>query len=85
MRVYVKGAPEEIIPLCNYTFSQDGKTPTEFHIDNRDAVLTTISDQIAARGQKPLSYAIKDMDKDELAMLMNKYKKPVRTKAATTD
>jgi magnesium-transporting ATPase (P-type) len=69
VRVYVKGAPEEVIPLCKMTVDIDVRR-CDFNQGDQEEILQLISDEIAAKRQKPLSYAFKEIDKKHLEDLM---------------
>jgi Ca2+ transporting ATPase len=71
VRVYVKGAPEEVIPLCTMTVDVDVRR-CEFEQGDQADILQLISDEIAAKGHKPLSYAFKEIDKGRLQSLMDR-------------
>lgn len=64
-RIYVKGAPEEVLPLCSQTLSLDVQ-PVELPEDAREAILQTVEERIARKGQKPLSYAVRLISSEEL-------------------
>lgn len=64
-RVYVKGAPEEILPLCDRTLSLEVE-PVPLQEGEHEAILGTIEEKIAAKGQKPLAYAVKIMTTEYL-------------------
>lgn len=70
VRIYVKGAPEEVIPLCNATVD-DSIMRVDFRKEDQDRVLGLINDQIAGKGHKPLSYAFKEIEKAQLHSLMS--------------
>jgi Ca2+ transporting ATPase len=64
-RIYVKGAPEEVIPLCTHTFELDGKE-IDFEKDTKQYLLDgVISGDMARNGFKTLSYAYKDITEEE--------------------
>ena len=69
VRIYVKGAPEAVIPLCNATVD-DGIRRVDFLPDDQERVLGLVAEQIAGKGHKPLSYAFKEVDKAHLQDLM---------------
>lgn len=71
VRVYVKGAPEEVIRLCRQTVDVEVR-PCPFEQADQEEILQKIADEIAAKGQKPLSYAFKEIDKARLEELMER-------------
>lgn len=65
-RVYVKGAPEEIIPLCIQTLDTNVE-PVDFTPKEQKRTLLTISEKIAKeRGHKPISYGFKMVQNNDL-------------------
>ena len=65
VRVYLKGAPEVVLALCNQTLGQDLQPRL---VDERhwDSVLEgPISEEMAREGLKVLSYAFKDMSVED--------------------
>ena len=67
VRVVVKGAPEYIIPVCTKELDSSND-PNEFegdgaHGDNH--LETIVSETIAKKGQKPISFAYRDFNMDE--------------------
>lgn len=70
-RVYVQGAPEEIIKLCNFTLNER-EEPQPFGQDDKNLLLGTVSEMAASSEKQPgdsefsaglkvFSYAFKDM------------------------
>ena len=64
-RIYVKGAPEEILPLCTQTLDKNVQT-VEFSEQSRLSVLNIVENKIAKKGYKPLSYAVRIISKEDL-------------------
>lgn len=74
VRIYVKGAPEYVVPLCTETFDQHMQQKKDFdQSDLEKVLLDVVSGQMARDGLKPLSYAYKDITLDDLIMLRNQY------------
>jgi magnesium-transporting ATPase (P-type) len=66
VRVYVKGAPELVMPLCNQTLDFNGNRK-EFEDSDQGNILNHIvSNDMADQGLKVLSFAYKDMEVDEV-------------------
>lgn len=66
VRVYVKGAPELVMPLCNQTLDHNGNRK-EFEDSDQGNILNHIvSNDMADQGLKVLSFAYKDMEVDEV-------------------
>ena len=66
VRVYVKGAPELVMPLCNQTLDFNGNRK-EFEDSDQGNILNHIvSNDMADQGLKVLSFAFKDMEVDEV-------------------
>ena len=57
----MKGAPEEVLKLCSATIDYD-LNPSNLNIDE---ILDVVATEIAPQGLKPLSYAFKEMDRDQ--------------------
>lgn len=70
-RVYVKGAPEEIISVCTQTLDAQ-VNPREFTARDQQGVLNIVESQIAAHGYKPLSYGFKMVNNAELSKVLSK-------------
>lgn len=70
-RVYVKGAPEEILPLCAQTLDTNIQPKNLSQKDQR-AILGIINNEMAAKRQKPLSYAFKMVNNAELSQVLSK-------------
>lgn len=65
-RVYVKGAPETIIPLCVQTLDTEVEQ-VDFTEEDQEQVLKTIATEIAMkRGHKPISYGFKMVNEADL-------------------
>jgi magnesium-transporting ATPase (P-type) len=61
VRVYVKGAPEFVIPLCNSTLSMS-LSSEEFLEDEQKLILDeVIGKDMAGNGYKPISIAFKEI------------------------
>lgn len=74
VRIYVKGAPETVVPLCTETFDQHMQQKKDFDSSDLEKVLIdVVSGQMAREGLKTLSYAYKDITIDDLRMLMGQY------------
>jgi len=77
VRVYVKGAPEEVIPLCDRTLDVNIQTK-KFTQDDKDALLIEhdMSSQnintMASEGLKVLTYAFKEIPMEELKSLYDR-------------
>jgi len=70
VRVYVKGAPEYLIQLCENTMTEAGEIE-EFTEDTKSLITNQIvSNQMAKKGLRVISLAYKDMSYEELAELM---------------
>ena len=73
VRVYVKGAPEFVLPLCNQTLSNQVQ-PTEFSQDEANEILNVVvSSEMAKNSLKVLSYAFKEIQMADLGELMQTY------------
>lgn len=73
VRIYVKGAPEYVIPLCSDTFDSE-MNPKEFDEDDRTKVEYDIVACLMAReGMKTLSYAYKQIPMDDFNMLLSSH------------
>jgi Ca2+ transporting ATPase len=70
VRIYVKGAPEEVIPLCNATVDNEILS-VEFGREDQERVLEHINNEICGYGHKPITYAFKEIPKSQLHQLMN--------------
>lgn len=78
VRVYVQGAPEEVIKLCNFSLDdRDGRVALT--ADDKGALLGTVGEMAASReiagGLKVFSYAFKDMEAAELAKQLDMLKR----------
>jgi len=74
VRIYCKGAPESVLPLCQDTYDPQF-TPRYFQPEEQLDMLTTqISNQMAQRGHKVLTYAFRQMAKEDLKYIMNNTK-----------
>jgi magnesium-transporting ATPase (P-type) len=65
-RVYVKGAPEEIIAICNDTLDQEVNA-RKFGQKDRNNIMGIIERDICKKGMKPLSYGFKMVANAELS------------------
>jgi Ca2+ transporting ATPase len=68
-RIYVKGAPEVVIQSCTATFDENHEQVPLSRADQQQ-ILNMIGQGIAAKGQKPLTYAFKLIDKQELCEIL---------------
>lgn len=69
VRIYVKGAPEEVMKLCSFTLTKDVK-PTRMSSDLRKSILSNIVDaNMAADGQKVMSFAFKEVKLSDMQSL----------------
>lgn len=83
VRVYVKGAPEYLIPICEQTLDGDiNKKPLSD--GDREVILNdVVSNQMAKHGFKVLSYAFREMAMEELEEIMRSH--PVESLAFRQD
>lgn len=66
VRVYVKGAPEYVIPLCTQILDSDIQ-PQELTDDDQIHLLTTTaSEEMAQKELKTLTYAFKEVKLEDL-------------------
>lgn len=72
VRIYVKGAPEMVIPMCNSTLN-DNILTEPFGQEEQDRTLRLVAEQIAGVGHKPITYAFKEIEKDKLTEIMQRY------------
>lgn len=73
VRVYVKGAPEYVIPICTQTLDYQVQ-PIEFTENHYAAILGhVVSNEMASSGLKVLSYAFKELRIGDLEALMQTY------------
>ena len=73
VRVYVKGAPEYVIPICTQTLDYQVQ-PIEFTENHYGSILGhVVSNEMAASGLKVLSYAFKELRIGDLEALMQTY------------
>lgn len=70
VRIYVKGAPECVIPICNQTI--DGQNQPINLDDNKKQQLLedAVSSDMASKGLKVISYSFKEIDVHTLNELM---------------
>lgn len=69
VRIYVKGAPEEVMKLCSFTLTRDVK-PTRMSGELRKQILGKIVDEhMAQDGQKVLSFAFKEVKLSDMQSL----------------
>jgi len=71
--VYVKGAPEEVVPLCKETLNADVEPVTFSKEDELSVLQQVVSTEMAQVGLKPLTYAFKQIRVDYLNNLLQKY------------
>lgn len=81
VRIYVKGAPEEVLKLCTQTLDQNAQ-PIQFLNDAKEGQLMQKQDgnpdekniwSMAADGLKVISYAFKEIETAELDRLFQSY------------
>lgn len=73
VRIYVKGAPEFVIPFSTQTFDSQNEA-VEFGDELKENLLEdAISTQMAAHGLKVISYAYKEISLQEMNELMCNY------------
>jgi len=72
VRIYVKGAPEMVIPMCNSTLNENILSEP-FGQEEQERTLRLVADEIAAAGHKPITYAFKEIEKDKLTEIMQAY------------
>lgn len=69
-RIYVKGAPEYIMMLCSDTYDYQANQK-ELDDDEKFRILSdVVTDQMAAKGLKVLSYAFKQIPYDDVVDMM---------------
>lgn len=73
VRVYVKGAPELIIPLCVDTLNEQGDLQELNDGEKEYIIFDQISNQMACNELKTISFAYKQIPRDDLEMLMKSY------------
>lgn len=66
VRVYVKGAPEYVIPLCSQTFDQQMQTKDFPENDQLSLLKHCISQEMASTGLKVISYGFKEITMESL-------------------
>ena len=69
VRIYVKGAPEYILPNCNSAINSEGLI-TALDDSLKMKLLDDTISKIAFAGNKPLTYAFKDINLQDLNDLM---------------
>ena len=72
-RVYIKGAPEYVIPICTETIDEDMQQIELGEDDNYRILEDVVSGGMARHGYKTLSYAYKQIPLDDLQTLMEQY------------
>ena len=72
-RVYIKGAPEYVIPICTETIDEDMQQIELGEDDNYHILEDVVSGGMARHGYKTLSYAYKQIPLDDLQTLMEQY------------
>ncbi len=60
-RLYVKGAPEAVVPLCGATLEEDRRVPLD---DGRRQALAERSAEMSAAGLRVLGFAYRELDFD---------------------
>ena len=69
VRIYVKGAPEEVLKLCSFTLTKEVK-PTRMSNELRKSLLNKIVDEhMASDGQKVMSFAFKEVKISDMQSL----------------
>jgi magnesium-transporting ATPase (P-type) len=69
VRIYVKGAPEEVLKLCSYSINKDVKA-LKMTPDLKESILNNIVDEhMASEGQKVLSFAFKEVKISDMQAL----------------
>ena len=71
VRVYVKGAPEYVIPMTNSTLSMNVQTKEFTQEDQLHILGQVVSGEMAQYGYKPISFAFKEMALSDLNRIMN--------------
>lgn len=69
VRIVVKGAPEVVVPLCHRQLDLTGE---EEAFTGEDYLQSTVADQIAKLGMKPLTIGYRDMSLDDFKGLMER-------------
>ena len=73
VRVYVKGAPEAVVPLCTETLDPNVQ-PITFTPEDQTTVLQQVASiDMGMTGLKPLTYAFKQIRIEELNNLLVQY------------
>jgi magnesium-transporting ATPase (P-type) len=73
VRVYVKGAPEYVVPLCSQTLDNLVQ-PLDLQQEEKIQILASVvGEKICKSGQKALTYAYKDIRLEELTELSQTY------------
>jgi len=74
VRVYIQGAPEAVIGLCSFTLGSDSRVAMA-QSDKALLLNQTVASLAGSRdyptGLKVFSYAFKDMELNELNMILN--------------
>jgi magnesium-transporting ATPase (P-type) len=66
VRIYVKGAPEYVIPACSQTLNSQVK-PKPFNTEDHTVLLDeVVGQQMAESGLKVISYAFKEIRLEDL-------------------
>jgi len=73
VRVYIKGAPEYVIPFCNKTLDYTAEVKDFDDNDVASILNEVVRNEMACQGLKPLSYAFKEMHVTELEEFMQTY------------
>lgn len=73
LRLYMKGAPEAIIPVCTKTLSPEGKA-TAFSGEDRGTIFgEVILTEMAEKGLKLVSFAYKEISVEEYELIKKLY------------
>lgn len=71
-RIYVKGAPEEVIELCTHIMTERGEQREMREDDKANILNHVVSMDMAKMGLKPISYAFKEIECKEIQKLVDK-------------
>lgn len=73
VRVYVKGAPEFIIPKCERFYDKQFHLST-FMNNEQEHILDNLVNDMAQRGHKVLTYGYREISTEDLQHLLEVYK-----------
>ena len=71
VRIYVKGAPEWVIPLCTQTFDAQMNSKEFNETEQNNILQHIVSQEMAMQGLKVISYAYKEITMDSFNQLMS--------------